>query len=158
MDFKRWWNFMKMKEQFYIGGCWNRHKKKSGSKAQRKLFEWIGCYSLKFFPWSLNIEVITKEWLKYEREPVVCGSTVWASELWLIRLFWPLVGWILNHKTWKRNSVATSLSFNGIYVLTKKLEVTKTEVFLQFNLWICSNTKDPQVQNSSIIYSFKINF
>ena len=39
------------------------------------------------------------------------------------------------------------------------MEVTKTEViYLQFNLWICSNTKDPQVQNSSIIYSFKINF
>lgn len=60
--------------------------------------------------------------------------------------------------TYKRNSVAISLSFNGIYILTEKLEITKTEVliYLQFNLWICSNTKDPQVQNSSIIYSFKI--
>lgn len=56
--------------------------------------------------------------------------------------------------------MATSLSFNGIYILTEKLEITKTEVFLylQLNLWICSDTKDPQVQNSSIIYSFKIEF
>lgn len=56
--------------------------------------------------------------------------------------------------------MATSLSFNAIYVITEKLEITKTEVYiyLQFSLWICSNTRDPQVQNSSIIYSFKINF
>lgn len=60
----------------------------------------------------------------------------------------------------KRNNVATSLSFNGFYVLMGKLEITKTEVFiyLQFHLWIFSSTKDPQVSNSSIIYSFKTNF
>lgn len=34
--------------------------------------------------------------------------------------------------------MATGLSFNGLYVLMEKLEITKTEVFiyLQFNLWI----------------------
>jgi len=84
--------------------------------------------------------------------PELANSALWAT------------GWLdfqpLNLKIPTKGTVATSLSFNGIYVLTEKLEITKTEVFtyLQFRLWICSHTKDPQVQNSSIIYSFKVNF
>lgn len=87
------------------------------------------------------MEVTTRKWLQCPNEPdprLHLGSPRNMANLAVSATGWLDLKPSDLKITNKRNNVATSLSFNGFYVLMGKLEITKTEVFiyLQFHLWI----------------------